>query len=295
MLLAATLGAASAAVLIVHSNICEMVGLAPAALAWLSLIATQGAIAGFGLLDALAGYRSAFKTFDGIVFVAVFLGLLLGAFVAEPALFHLHVNWFLTDYKTRVTMVSFLVGFSGLGAAAGLWSVARGAETSMERRHAAREKRPTDLATDSNEMELEDEGRFFVLRARLGSYVSFLGLQIGAGVLSTGMLRHTLLDGGWANEGTFPPELVLAYGAYFTVLVGIVYFLASSRLNELATHLVVEVIPGKDADPVDRIKARTQMAKALGLDGGIAKQFKAAVAILTPLLSALVSIAIPHG
>jgi hypothetical protein len=278
MMLAAALGGTSAAILIVHSNMEEMVRKAPAALAWLSLISAQGAIAGFGLIEALAGYRSASKTGDGLLFVAVFLGLLLGAFVVEPALFRLQVTWFLTEYNLRVVLVSFLVGFSGLGAAAGVWSVARDAEASTGKR-----------------VELADEVRFFELRARLGGYLSFLGMQIGAAVLSTGMLRHTLIDGGWANDDTFPPELVLAYGAYFTVLLGIVYAAAAARLNELAAHLLEQVIPGEDAQALDRIKARIQTAKALGMDAGFAKQLKAGVAILGPLLSALVSIAIPHA
>jgi hypothetical protein len=277
MLLASILAGASTAILIVHSNMDEMVRKAPAALAWVSLTAAQGAFAGFGLTEALAGYRGASRTVDGWMFVAVFLALLLGAFVVEPALFPLQVTWFLSGYNLRVILVSFLVGFSGLGAAAGVWSVARDAEASTGKR-----------------VELADELRFFELRARLGGYLSFLGMQIGAGVLSTGMLRHTLIDGGWANDDTFPPELVLAYGGYFTVLLGIVYAAAAARLNELAAHVLEQVIPGEDARALDRIKARIQAAKALGMDAGFAKQLKAGVAILGPLLSALVSIAIPH-
>jgi hypothetical protein len=173
-------------------------------------------------------------------------------------------------------LVSFLDGFSGLGAAAGIWAVARDAESTKKG-------------------ELKDEARFFALRGRLASYVSFLGLQIGAAVLSTGMLRHVMIDGRWASEDTFPPELVRSYGGYFTVLVGIVYFLAASRLNELAEHLVGKAMSDKDEGTWDRIKRRVEVAKALGLEGGVAEQFKAAVGILGPLVSALVSIAIPHG
>ncbi len=285
MLLATAFGAVSAALLVVKTTIFSDYGRAHAMVAWLTLIVAQGAIAGFGCLDAVAGYRSACRKpdggvrLDGVVFVIVFLFLLLATFVGVPHYFKLGDGDPLPlgpQHEVRVSLVCFLDGFSGLGAAAAIWAVAREAEPSKEG-------------------EAKDEARFFALRGRLSGYVSFLGLQIGAAVLSTGMLRHVMIDGHWVNEDTFPPELVLSYGAYFTVLVGIVYFLAASRLNELAEHLVEQGLPGEDAEPWDRIKRRMQVAKALGLEGGVAKQFKAAVAILGPLVSALVSIAIPHG
>jgi hypothetical protein len=68
---------------------------------------------------------------------------------------------------------------------------------------------------------------------RLDAYVSrrdelqrvlfFLGAMIGAATLALGAQRHAFVEHGVVSADDFPPELVLAYGAYYSLLLAAAY------------------------------------------------------------------------
>ncbi len=267
---ATLLGVAIGAVVAVGGNFETVARRTPSALAWLTLIATQGALAGFLLPDAISGYRQALASRRGIAFLLAFAGLLAGVFAIEPIFFPLQVRWPLMDHFTRVTIVSGTIGASGLGMTAGVWAVAEKAIRAQTR---------TEL---------------FELRASLRQCTGFLGLQVGGAVLSTGLLRHTMIDGHYATEASFPPELVVSYGAYFSALVALAYMAAASPLDKLAGKIAADVL----AAPLETaawLKLRADVAKLLGLERSVSRGLTEGISILAPLVGSLLSIAIPHS
>ena len=152
----------------------------------------------------------------------------------------------------------------------------------------------TELATHQRYQEL------------IKSFVSQVGLIIGAATLGAGVLRtatnsqaahahpvHAI--GGAVPEGElFPVEYIIGYGLAFSLLVAIVYLPASRLLNEIATTVREEIAGTPPSNDLSSwIGERRILTEALGLDRDWQSAVSTAVAISGPLLGSLLSLSFP--
>lgn len=112
-------------------------------------------------------------------------------------------------------------------------------------------------------------------------------------VVATGMRRRMLL----AHDATLsiPVEQVVLYGLLFAGLLAAAFGVAKVALDKRAAAIVDEVagLPDpSDSSFSEVLKRRAELAGALGLGQGTRQSFESSVAIVAPLLTALIGAAI---
>ncbi|MGZ4271187.1 MAG: hypothetical protein ACXVSX_18505, partial [Solirubrobacteraceae bacterium] len=194
----------------------------------------------------------------------------------------LHHKWTLPGHSIKVAVLTGLalvvaaVAAVGVGwVAAGIEDVAR-EETSWSRR-----------VTTHRE-----------LRGALDRLVLCMGVIVGAAILATGALRNATIS--WSRvqhsalppDQIFPPEQVLLAGVYFTGLLALLAIPNYERLLSAGGRLRDEQFPVRwPPEPgwKERLDERRAVDGLLKLELSPAASFRAAVAILAPLASSLVS------
>jgi hypothetical protein len=138
--------------------------------------------------------------------------------------------------------------------------------------------------------------RFLYLGNLLKRFLTILGLLISLLVLSNGALRYALISAKiiWSND--MPTAGILANGAYYTLLVALAY---------VPTYLLFETIGRRICDgffPLSAITSETidtwhqrrkSLEELLNIRAGIRQNLLSGIAILSPLLSSLISILLP--
>jgi hypothetical protein len=142
----------------------------------------------------------------------------------------------------------------------------------------------------------EDGSAYVYLRESLQRLMRLLGATIALSTLSTGALQQALtVNAGTSNA--FPSELVLLWGAGATVLLMLVYAPAYLALRALGYGLIARLLPmpalGSN-DWFDWDGRRKSLTGFLQLEQNLLDRLQAGIFILAPLLSAAVSVAIPH-
>jgi hypothetical protein len=115
--------------------------------------------------------------------------------------------------------------------------------------------------------------RFLFLRGELHVVVLFLGGMVGAVTLGSGALRHALISKAGTSPEDFPPESVLAYGAYFSLLLAAAYTPAYRAVMELGRGVRDEVC-GDGTRPRSQrrsLRAPSGEARPGGRVGGVAR------------------------
>jgi hypothetical protein len=144
-----------------------------------------------------------------------------------------------------------------------------------------------------------DIERYLRLRTLLQRILGIEGAIIGAAVLATGGLRNAVVayDGLVANYGItnspFPREYVLIYGAFFTLMLALLYAPVYFKLLEVGRKNVNAACPAEDPTSPAWLPAyekRQRLEEHLQLGVATSASFRAGVAILTPLASALVAL-----
>jgi hypothetical protein len=135
---------------------------------------------------------------------------------------------------------------------------------------------------------------FVELRDDLNRFLALLGATIGLAVLATGALRNAVLA---FNPGAPPPaEIVLAYGGFLTLLVAFAYAPANHTLIRLGLRirdvLLPERPPPKDPGFGEWYMTRKNLTELLQLEIGTFQRLQTGILILSPLLSAALSLAI---
>jgi hypothetical protein len=138
---------------------------------------------------------------------------------------------------------------------------------------------------------------FVELRDDLNRFLALLGATIGLAVLATGALRNAVLA---FNPGVdLPAETVLAYGGFLTLLVAFAYAPANHTLIRLGLRIRVVLLPErpppKDPGFGEWYATRKNLTELLQLEIGTFQRLQTAVLILSPLLSAALSLAIPKA
>jgi hypothetical protein len=124
-----------------------------------------------------------------------------------------------------------------------------------------------------------------------------LGALIGGITLATGALRNaaTAIEG---NKQIIPPEVVLVYGAYFTVLVALVYAPTYVTLQTTGRNLQDSVLPMPSPASQEWetwCKKRQGLEEVLRLEKGGTQSFQTSFAILAPLAGSIISILLKGG
>lgn len=247
----------------------------PKILAWLTLVAAQGALAGLVLVSALDVLRQVRPlaprgaALTALIFTACVGVLLGGELIAVPSLFGRHWQSPLDPSHTAI--------MAGLSAAYG--AVALLAAFAMWMAALACPARP-------------DVGALEVARTRLRTMLWMMGMQVAAATVATGGLRAVVLDGGWGTAKDFPGELVLAYGGFLAIVLAICFVPAYrhvQRAGEEAMARLVAEAPAGQGSEATIAKAR-ELRSQLGLDTDAFTIFRDAVAISSPLLGAALSL-----
>jgi hypothetical protein len=147
---------------------------------------------------------------------------------------------------------------------------------------------PSEAARDRS---IED---LLLLREHLQRLLVVEGAIIGAAVLSYAALRNAVLAD--SPKQPFPRELVLIYGAAFSIALALVWapiYALSVSVGERIRDSIVGARGEEEAWP-DWHRRQIDFADVLGLNRSASERFRSALAILTPLGSALISLLFNH-
>lgn len=215
---------------------------------------------------------------------AAVLVVLVGAWLFGPRATLLDVRWPLGDvHTTRIAGVTAFILLPPLTAIVAMWLLAISAVSESRKRVDESPQRVQALITAH--LERHD---------RVQGLLWYVGIVIGGSVLATGMLRHAMLAAAYANDKTFPPSLVLAYGAFFTLLLVVCYVPAHLLVQHAGKRVLETALPQTPAATIlDWKKTRAEMIGLLHLEAPLQDALKNTIAILAPILAGLASIAFP--
>ena len=95
-------------------------------------------------------------------------------------------------------------------------------------------------------------------------------------------------------EKDFPVIVVLVYGAYFSMLLILLYlpaFLKLQKLGQILNDKITELGTGdKSEDAADEIKLKEKLENLLQINESAQQRLKAGIAVLSPLISGIMSI-----
>jgi len=274
----------------------------PLFLGWAILLVAEGAVAWAGAIQAGAAAWYAGKMIRGadvadaptrnFIWItstcAAVLVVLVGVWLFGPRATLLKVHWPLGDAQTRPAGVTAFILLPPITAIVAMWLLAIGAVYESGKRVDGSPQRVQALITAH--LERHD---------RVQGLLWYIGVVIGGGVLATGMLRYAMLnatyaDATYADDKTFPSSLVLAYGAFFTLLVVVCYVPAHLLVQHAGKRVLEIALPKTPAATIlDWKKTRAEMLGLLRLDAPLQDTLKNTIAILAPILASLASIAFP--
>jgi hypothetical protein len=283
-------------------NICTQFTSQPEFYLWVMLIAAQVAFASVVLVPLVrvgvcetgrlredpAGARE-------IRWVAVAVIALTGAAVVfafakdilAEKLARYPTSFPLSHYELKVGVVVGLVLAMGLLSVFGIWIAGLRADRLFR----------GDVDTGR---ELAD---LLHLRRTLTMLLGCVATGIGLATLATGALRQAVLamNGLLAPGATplaFDQQYVLLYGLVFTGLLAVAYTPSFLALREAGARLresTLPLLPPGDPAFGERVDARKRLDDFLELSVSATASFRATVAILTPLASALVGLLLPKA
>jgi hypothetical protein len=224
------------------------------------------------------------RNFTWITFTcAAVLVVLVGTWLFGPRATLLKVHWPLGDAQTRPAGVTAFILLPPITAIVAMWLLAINAVYESRKRVDGSPQRVQALITAH--LERHD---------RVQGLLWYIGVVIGGGVLATGMLRQAMLAVAYADDKTFPPSLVLAYGAFFTLLIVVCYVPAHLLVQHAGKRVLETALPETPAATIlDWKKTRAEMLGLLHLDTPLQDTLKNTIAILAPILAGLASIAFP--
>ena len=123
-----------------------------------------------------------------------------------------------------------------------------------------------------------------------------LGLILSTLVLNTGTLRLVVLAAGRPPE-TFPPFYVLAYGAFFALVVVAIVAPLVFEWRRLGFDAIAAALP----EPLSGVPSEAQVSAAdrlaarLGLDAPLLRRPITALGVLAPFATAILASLVPSG
>jgi hypothetical protein len=252
---------------------------------WASLIAVQGA---FWIVVAVPLWREVLDTYTAakpspaILAVPAILFLAYGVISVVS---RSHVTAYpLAGHTAKLWILTGIAGIGvGIPAIFGICLV-----QDRVRRH-------TPSALDTSDIRLAVNSR-----AQTKRFLGLAGATIGLAVLAAGALQKALVP-QFVPATQLPSSWVVLYGAQLTAILVIVYLPAHLSLRRLCADLRETWYPMADmprptADEfADWLDGRKQLDGLTQLDMTVSQHLQAAVFVLTPLLSGLLSSLIPRA
>ena len=149
--------------------------------------------------------------------------------------------------------------------------------------------------------------RYRELQGKLQLLIGVLGATLGLVILAVGAERNAvdaygkrLCGPGGSCDTHFPSEYVLVYGFYFTALLAFAYAPVQLALVTLGRRMREAAAPTADllkpgADVAAWQGKRAALDEILDLKTGTASSFRAALAVLTPLIGSLTGLLFGTG
>ncbi|MGH3031137.1 MAG: hypothetical protein ACRDNE_10295 [Gaiellaceae bacterium] len=140
--------------------------------------------------------------------------------------------------------------------------------------------------------------RFLELRESMQHFLFLAGAFVFLAMLSVGALRNAILAQDEALAADFPPEYVLLFGVYFSLLLALAYMPAYAGYLEVGGRMRDALVgPTPPAVGVAELKTwrdeRADLESVLRLDVGVGESFRAGFAVFAPLAGSLVSLLLP--
>jgi hypothetical protein len=147
---------------------------------------------------------------------------------------------------------------------------------------------PSEAARDRSIRDL------LLLREHLQRLLVVEGAIIGAAVLSYAALRNAVLADSPMQP--FPPELVLIYGGAFSIALALVWAPIYALSVAVGTRVCDSIVGARGEEEAwpDWQRRRISFADVLDLNTSASETFRSALAILTPLGSALIGLLFNH-
>jgi hypothetical protein len=134
--------------------------------------------------------------------------------------------------------------------------------------------------------------RYFSLRSALLKLLTIEAAILAAAILAVGALRHALNN---VFPGDFSEETLVAFGAYLSGTVALVYIPPYVRLRSLGRELRDRLVPLAGASLTKSLGDRQNAESLLGLDVTAGSAFQQSAAILAPFATSLVGLLIGSG
>lgn len=251
---------------------------------WLFLIATQTAIWGIGAATLLS--RRVLDTLDGLwsegrrAVIATVLaaalplyGFVLGVVLTSP------VTDPLPGHRWKLFVLQ------AIGTAIALVGVAEFALVKVGLQSQATGGTSADVA------------RYLELRSLLQRVLAVEGAILAAAVLAAGALRNAVIA-FTDHESSYPREYIFIVGAYFTLVLALLYGPVYRKLLDVGNaNLDAACPPVEPASPewLATNEKRDALRRYLQLEVTASDSFRAGIAILAPLASALAALLLGTG
>lgn len=142
---------------------------------------------------------------------------------------------------------------------------------------------------------------YLMLKGKLELLLLILGSALGLTILTVGAERNVVT--AWAKspcgcDSHFPSEYVLIYGFYFTTLLAFAYAPVQIALAAVARRIRDSIASVDDLTTenlAERYELRQRLEDLLGLNAGTLANFRAGLAILTPLIGSLTGLLLGAG
>ncbi|HEX6699538.1 MAG TPA: hypothetical protein VF101_02300 [Gaiellaceae bacterium] len=247
---------------------------------WIVLISIQPALWFVSLIPLARVLRTLAQYGSGawrrIALLALEFAVLIA--VGIVASNHLvHLPDYLPAHREKLAAISVLGGLFGLAAAVGVWLT--------QEKLRGMEAAPITDGSVTDVLETRDT---------LQNLFLFLGAIVGLAILGAAGERGAIAAYSDLSErkdpGSFPKEYVLTYGIYFSLLLALVYVPVHLKLRAVGHRLrehYFELPSPTDSKWADVCAKRKTFDELLALNIGPAANFKAGLAILTPLIGSL--------
>jgi hypothetical protein len=268
-------------------------------LLWLSLLSAETALWALALPLVSASLKALWRfgasSWPRVVLstasLAAAILVVVGASEFVRRVSHSELDYPLPAHATKLIAITAIGNAVALAAGLGMALVEAGGARIARTDLSSEEVRATALAD------------FLLLREHLQRLLAIEGVIIGVAVLATAALRNAVLAYGAEVKAhphsyphvpppSFPPEYVLLYGASVSLVLALFWAPIYTILVSAGTRLVNSAVGERRTGEswTDWQERRAKFEQFLGVEASATANFRSAVAILTPLGSALVGL-----
>lgn len=280
MLFLGLFGAAIGVVVVLvnsRSPISEAFISTPEFVIWLLLICSQTAFLAMAIgpmvtvLQQLKTYSSIHKW--NLVLSGIIITILFWIPSLVRVIYISDIQWPLANQMVRLSIIILIAYVPTLMATTGIWLV--------------------QLAFPSlSQLEGSELIPIYLQHLKnMGGFLWILGIMVSLATLATASLRNALIAIDPALDDKFPESLVWIYGAYYSVLLLVIYLPAyNARLiagEKILDRYLLLPLPNHD-DWASIYTKRKQLAEYLGLKESIMDSMQTILPILAPLISGFI-------